>query len=348
MFDRGSFLTNRIARYAVEVWSTAVLDVPVCRLARCAWELDAGINFIDTADVYSQGESEVIVGKALANGRRDGVILATKFHFPMDVAFGQPGGDPNKRGNSRRWIFQEVDNSLRRLGTDWIDLYQVHRPDPDTAVEETLPALTDLQRAGKIRAFGSSTFPAHETVEAQWTARDRVLGRFVTEQPPYSILVRGIEADLLPVAQRYGMGVLPWSPLAGGWLTGLYRTGRPTPTSHRAELVSARYDLSDPDNQRKLHAAEALAVLADNTGLSLIHLALAFVLAHPAVTAPIIGPRTMDQLESQLDAVEVTLTSDVLDQIDDIVPPGVALARADTGYLPPALQNPSLRRRCTR
>jgi aryl-alcohol dehydrogenase-like predicted oxidoreductase len=240
-----------------------------------------------------------------------------------------------------------VENSLRRLDTDWIDLYQAHRPDPDTAIEETLSALTDLQRQGKIRAFGCSTFPAHEIVEAQWTARDRALGRFVTEQPPYSILVRAIEADLLPVAQGYGMGVLPWSPLAGGWLTGRYRKGRPAPTSHRAELVSAPYDLSDPDNQRKLEAAEALAVLAENAGLSLIHLALAFVLTHPAVTAPIIGPRTMEQLESQLGAVEVTLTTDVLDQIDEIVPPGVTLARADNGYLPPALQDPSLRRRRT-
>jgi aryl-alcohol dehydrogenase-like predicted oxidoreductase len=297
--------------------------------------------------VYSQGESEVIVGKALANGRRDEVVLATKVHFAMDAVMGQPGGDPNKRGNSRRWIIREVDNSLRRLDTDWIDLYQVHRPDPDTAVEETLSALTDLQRQGKIRAFGSSTFPAHETVEAQWTAHDRALGRFVTEQPPYSILVRGIEADLLPVVQRYGMGVLPWSPLAGGWLTGRYRKGHPAPTSLRAERLPARYDLSDPDNQRKLEAAEALAVLAENTGLSLIHMALAFVLAHPAVTAPIIGPRTMEQLESQLGAVDVTLSTDVLDQIDEIVPPGVTLAHADTGYLPPALQDPSLRRRCT-
>jgi aryl-alcohol dehydrogenase-like predicted oxidoreductase len=309
--------------------------------------LDAGINFIDTSDVYSHGESEVIVGKALANGRRDEVILATKFHFPMDVVRGQPGGDPNKRGNSRRWIFQAVEDSLRRFDTDWIDLYQAHRPDPDTAVEETLSALTDLQRQGKIRAFGSSTFPAHETVEAQWTARDQGLGRFVTEQPPYSILVRGIEADLLPVAQRYGMGVLSWSPLAGGWLTGRYRTGRPAPTSSRAERLPARYDLSDPDIQRKLEAAEALAVVAENAGLPLIHMALAFVLAHPAVTAPIIGPRTMDQLESQLGALEVTLSTDVLDQIDDIVPPGITLAHADAGYLPPALQDPSLRRRYT-
>jgi aryl-alcohol dehydrogenase-like predicted oxidoreductase len=309
--------------------------------------LDAGINFIDTADVYSQGESEVIVGKALANGRRDEVILATKVHFPMDVAMGQSGGDPNKRGNSRRWIVQEVENSLRRLDTDWIDLYQVHRPDPDTAVEETLSALTDLQRQGKIRAFGSSTFPAHEIVEAQWAARDRALGQFVTEQPPYSILMRGIEADVLPVAQGYGMGVLSWSPLAGGWLTGRYRKGRPAPTSTRAERLPARYDLSDPDNQRKLEAAEALAVLAENAGLSLIHLALAFVLTHPAVTAPIIGPRTMEQLESQLGAVDVTLSTDVLDAIDEIVPPGVTLARADNGYLPPALQDPFLRRRRT-
>jgi aryl-alcohol dehydrogenase-like predicted oxidoreductase len=309
--------------------------------------LDAGINFIDTADVYSQGESEIIVGKALADGRRDDVILATKFHGPMDVAMGRPGGDPNKRGNSRRWIIQEVENSLRRLGTDWIDLYQVHRPDRDTAVEETLSALTDLQRQGKIRAFGSSTFPAHEVVEAQWTARDRGLSPFVTEQPPYSILVRGIEADLLPVTQRYDMGVLPWSPLAGGWLTGRYRKGQQAPTSHRAERIPARYDLSDPDNQRKLEAADALAVLAENAGMSLVHMALAFVLQHPAVTAPIIGPRTMEQLESQLGAVDVTLTTDVLDQIDKIVPPGVTLARADSGYVPPALQDPILRRRRT-
>src|SRR5437763_7180662 len=265
----------------------------------------------------------------------------------MDVVMGQPGGDPNKRGNSRRWIIQEVDNCLRRLNTELIDLYQVLRPDPDTAVEETLSTLTDLQRQGKIRAFGSSTFPAEEIVEAQWTARDRALGRFVTEQPPYSILVRGVEADVLPVAQRYGMGVLSWSPLAGGWLTGRYRTGRPAPTSSRAERLPARYDLSAPDNQRKLEAAEALAVLADDAGLSLIHLALAFVLAHPAVTAPIIGPRTMEQLESQLGAVAVTLDTDVLDQIDQIVSPGVTLARADTGYLPPALQDPCRRSRRT-
>ena len=206
--------------------------------------LDAGINFIDTADVYSQGESEVIVGKALAGGRRDDVILATKFHGPMDVPMGQPGGDPNQRGNSRRWIIQEVENSLRRLGTDWIDLYQVHRPEPDTDVEETLSALTDLQRQGKIRAFGSSTFPAHEIVEAQWIGERRALGRFVTEQPPYSILVRGIEADLLPVAEQYGMGVLPWSPLAGGWLTG--RTARARTSRRRTAPTACRPATTSP------------------------------------------------------------------------------------------------------
>jgi aryl-alcohol dehydrogenase-like predicted oxidoreductase len=309
--------------------------------------LDAGINFIDTADVYSQGESEVIVGTALA-GRRDDVILATKFHGQMGVPVDAPMGtlgDPNQRGNSRRWIVREVENSLRRLDTDWIDLYQVHRPDAGTDHEETLAALTDLRQQGKIRAFGTSTYPAHEVVEAQWTAERRGLGRFMTEQPPYSILVRGIEADLLPVTQRYGMGVLPWSPLAGGWLTGRYRKGEDVPQTHRARRIPGRYDLSDPGNQRKLDAAEDLAVLAEEAGLSLVHLALAFVLAHPAVTAPIIGPRTMEQLDTQLGAADLTLPADVLDRIDEIVPPGVTLARADAGYVAPAVSNSALRRR---
>ncbi|MEO7351188.1 MAG: aldo/keto reductase, partial [Marmoricola sp.] len=306
--------------------------------------LDAGINFLDTADVYSQGESEEIVGKAL-KGRRDDIVVATKFHGPMDVPMGEPGGDPNKRGNSRRWIVSEVENSLQRLGTDWIDLYQVHRPERETDVEETLSALTDLQRQGKIRAFGSSTFPAHQVVEAQWVAERRGLGRFVTEQPPYSILVRGIEADLLPVTEQFDMGVIPWSPLAGGWLTGRYRTGKPVPESNRAKRMPARYDLDDPANQAKLEAADSLAELAEDSGMSLVHLALAFVLQHPAVTAPIIGPRTMEQLESQLGAADVTLGSDVLDRIDEIVPPGVTLSRADAGYVSPAVQEPFLRRR---
>jgi len=308
--------------------------------------IDRGINFIDTADVYSQGESEEIVGKALAGGRRDDVILATKVHAQMGVQSGEQG-DPNKRGNSRRWIIREVENSLRRLQTDWIDLYQVHRPDPATDVEETLGALTDLQRQGKIRVFGSSTYPANEIVEAQWVAERRGLGRFMTEQPPYSILVRGIEADVLPTAEKYGMGVIPWSPLAGGWLTGRYRKGEDVPTSHRAQRLPGRYDLSNPGNRAKLDAAEELALLAEDAGLSLVHLALAFTLAHPAVTAPIIGPRTMEQLESQLGAVDVTLSDDVLDRVDKIVPPGTTLNRDDSGYQPPALREPSLRRRRT-
>src|SRR5215213_9542432 len=209
--------------------------------------LDAGINFIDTADVYSRGESEQIVGKALAGGRRDDVVLATKVHGTM-------GDDPNEFGNSRRWIVREVENSLRRLGTDWIDLYQIHRPEMDTDIDETLGALTDLVRAGKIRYFGSSTFPASQIVEAQWVARDRGRERFKTEQPPYSTLVRGIEADVLPTAQRHGMGVIPWSPLAGGWLSGRYRRGAELPTSTRADRLPHRYDMSLPGNKRKFEA----------------------------------------------------------------------------------------------
>jgi aryl-alcohol dehydrogenase-like predicted oxidoreductase len=300
--------------------------------------LDAGVNFLDTADVYAAGESEEIVGKALQGGRRDDVILATKVH-------GEMGEDPNQRGNSRRWIVRAVEDSLRRLGTDWIDLYQIHRPEPDTDIDETLGALTDLVRSGKVRYVGSSTFPAHEIVEAQWTAERRGRERFVTEQPPYSLLVRGIERDVLPVAERYGLGVLPWSPLAGGWLTGRYRIGQAVPESSRAARIPRRFDLSLPENQRKLEAADALAQLAEEAGLSLVHLALAFVLRHPAVTSPIIGPRTMEQLESQLGAVDVVLSTDVLDRIDEIVPPGVALNPVDTGYDPPSLADPARRRR---
>ncbi|HEU4658434.1 MAG TPA: aldo/keto reductase [Capillimicrobium sp.] len=299
--------------------------------------LDAGINFIDTADVYSRGESEEIVGKALRGGRRDGVFLATKVHGSM-------GDDPNERGNSRRWIVREVEASLRRLGTDRIDLYQIHRPEPDTDVEETLSALTDLVRAGKVLYLGSSTFPASQIVEAQWVARDRRLERFVCEQPPYSMLVRGIEADVLPTARRHGMAVIPWSPLAGGWLSGRWRKDREPPPSTRAQRLPQRYDLSEPANQRKLDAADALARLADEAGMSLIHLALAFVIRHPAVTSAIIGPRTMEQLESQLGAADVRLDDALLDRIDEIVPPGTNVNPADAGWQNPDLQ-PAARRR---
>lgn len=299
--------------------------------------LDAGINFVDTADVYSAGGSEVIVGKAL-KGRRDGVVLATKVH-------GNMGKDPNQFGNSRRWIIQECEESLRRLGTDWIDLYQIHRPEPDCDIDETLGALTDLVRAGKVRYLGSSTFPPSAIVEAQWTAERRGRERFVCEQPPYSLLVRGVEDEVLPVCQRYGMGVIPWSPLAGGWLSGGFRKGREVPTSRRAQMVPARYDMSLPANQQKLEAVEALAQLAEASGMSLIHLALSFVIRHPTVTAAIIGPRTMEQLESQLGAADVELSADVLDAIDGIVPPGTNVSRADRGWDPPWLADASQRRR---
>jgi aryl-alcohol dehydrogenase-like predicted oxidoreductase len=299
--------------------------------------LDAGVNFIDTADVYSRGESEEIVGKALAGGRREHVVLATKIHAPM-------GDDPNQRGNSRRWIAQEVEASLKRLGTDWIDLYQIHRPEQDTDIDETLGALTDLVRQGKVRYIGSSTFPASQIVEAQWVARDRGRERFVCEQPPYSMLVRGVEEDVLPTTLRHGMGVIPWSPLAGGWLSGRWRKGAEPPPSTRAQRLPARYDLDNPANQRKLEAADALGALADEAGLPLIHLALAFVIRHPAVTAAIIGPRTMEQLESQLGAAEVALDDAILDRIDEIVGPGTNVNPADGGWQNPALE-PAARRR---
>jgi aryl-alcohol dehydrogenase-like predicted oxidoreductase len=299
--------------------------------------LDAGINFIDTADVYSRGESEEIVAKALSGGKRDNVILATKVHGTM-------GDDVNEYGNSRRWIMREVENSLRRLGTDWIDLYQIHRPEPDTDIDETLGALTDLVRAGKVRAIGSSTFPAAAIVEAQWVAERRGRERFVCEQPPYSLLVRSVEADVLPVCKRYGMGVIPWSPLAGGWLSGRWREGQEAPTSSRQQRLPQRFDLSIPGNQRKLDAADALAQLADEAGMTLIEMALAFVINHPAVTAAIIGPRTMEQLESQLPAADVTLSADVLDRIDGIVPPGTNLNPADAGWQNPALATAARRR----
>lgn len=297
--------------------------------------LDAGINFVDTADVYSGGESEEIVGKALA-GRRDEVVLASKVHFDM--------GGPNRRGNSRRWIVAEVENSLRRLNTDWIDLYQIHRPDPATDVDETLGALTDLVRAGKIRYFGSSTFPAHEIVEAQWVAERRGRERFVCEQPPYSMLARGIEADVLPTCARYGMGVISWGPLGGGWLSGRWRKGQEAPSSTRKERLPQRFDLSLPGNQRKLDAVEALALLAEETGIPLVELAIAWVIRHPSITAAIIGPRTMEHLESQLPAAERRLDDAVLDRIDEIVPPGTTLNPADRGYEPPSLAAAARRR----
>jgi aryl-alcohol dehydrogenase-like predicted oxidoreductase len=299
--------------------------------------VDAGINFIDTADVYSSGESEVIVGKALAEIGRDDIVLATKVH-------GQMGRDRNAQGNSRRWIIAECENSLKRLGTDYIDLYQIHRPEPDTDIDETLGALTDLVRSGKIRYAGSSTFPASQVVEAQWVAERRGRERFVTEQPPYSILTRGIEAELLPVCGRYGMGVLSWSPLAGGWLSGRFGRGKDN-TSRRAERIPARYDLGLPGNQQKVEIVTALDEIADASGMSLVDLAIGFVLAHPQVTCPIVGPRTMEQLEPLIPAADIRLSSEVLDRIDELVAPGTNLNAADGGWDPPSVKQADLRRR---
>jgi aryl-alcohol dehydrogenase-like predicted oxidoreductase len=299
--------------------------------------VDAGVNFIDTADVYSAGESETIVGEALAEIGRGDIVLATKVHGPMSR-------DRNSRGNSRRWIITECDNSLKRLGVEYIDLYQIHRPEPDTDIDETLGALTDLVRAGKVRYIGCSTFPAHQIVESQWVAERRSRERFVTEQPPYSILARGIEADVLPVCEKYSMGVLSWSPLAGGWLSGSFGKGMDN-TSRRAERIPARYDMKLPENQLKLEIVTSLAELAGQGGLTILELALGFVLAHPAVTSPIIGPRTMEHLDSLLEASDKRLDADMLDKIDELVPPGTNLNSADGGWVPPSIERAALRRR---
>ncbi|GAB3836630.1 aldo/keto reductase [Micromonospora andamanensis] len=298
--------------------------------------LTAGINLIDTADAYSGGQSEEMVGKAIA-GRREDIVLATKVALPM-------GDNPNARGSSRRWLVTELDNSLRRLGVDHVDIYQIHRWDPATSDEETLSALTDLQRTGKIRYFGSSTFPAYRIVEAQWAARTHHLGRYVTEQPAYSILQRGVESHVLPVTEQYGLGVLVWSPLASGWLSGAVRQGKEVTTS-RSTMMPARFDTAIPANRAKLEAVEQLAKVADEAGLTMIQLALGFVTAHPAVTAALIGPRTLEHLDSQLAAADTILSADVLDAVDAIVAPGVDLAPAEKNDTPPALLDASLRRR---
>ncbi|MGY6502129.1 MAG: aldo/keto reductase [Acidimicrobiales bacterium] len=299
--------------------------------------LDAGINFVDCADVYAFGESEEIVGRAIA-GRRDEIVLATKFHNGM-------GDDPNMRGNSRRWIRTAVEDSLRRLGTDRIDLYQVHRPDPGTDIDETLGALSDLVREGKVLAIGTSTFPAEDLVDAAWVARTRGRELFRTEQPPYSILTRGIEAHVLPVVERLGMTAVVWSPLNGGWLTGKYRRGVDAPADSRAATNPDHFDHGGPLHDAKLDAVEALITLADEAGISLTHMALAFTVRHPAVTSAIIGPRTLDQLTDQLGAADLDLDDDVLDRIDQIVAPGTTINPADAGWVQPVLSDVRARRR---
>jgi aryl-alcohol dehydrogenase-like predicted oxidoreductase len=292
--------------------------------------LDEGINFIDTADAYSNGESEEIVGKAL-KGRRDSVVLATKLSMPM-------GDDPNEQGNSRRWIMTAVDNSLRRLQTDYIDLYQIHRPDPTTDIEVTLSALSDLIHIGKVRAIGSSKMPASDIVEAQGVSQRRGLERFRTEQPAYSILNRGIETEVLPVAERYGMGILVWSPLAQGLLTGRVRKGQPTDL-RRAKLFKHMSD------EHRIDTVERIVPIAEEAGIKLTHLAMAFAIAHPGVTSAIIGPRTMEQLDDLLAGAELILSDELLDEIDAIVPPGIDVGRLDMAYNPPAIKIASLRRR---
>jgi aryl-alcohol dehydrogenase-like predicted oxidoreductase len=298
--------------------------------------LEGGINLIDTADMYSNGESEEMVGKAIG-GRRDDIVLATKGYMPM-------GDERNHQGSSRRWLVTALEASLRRLGVDHVDLYQVHRWDPRTSDEETLSALTDLQRAGKIRYFGSSTFPAYRLVQAQWAARDNHLSRYVTEQPSYSILQRGIETHVLPVTEQYGLGVLAWSPLAAGWLSGAVREGQEA-TTNRAKVMPQRFDTAIPANRARLDAVERLAKVADQAALTMIQLALGFVTAHPAVTSAIIGPRTLDHLHASLDAADTVLSADLLNAIDEIVAPGTDLAPHEKYDTPPSLLDRSLRRR---
>lgn len=301
--------------------------------------LDAGINFIDTADVYSAGESEEIVAKALA-GRRDRVVIATKFFGPMG------GEDPNMRGGSRRWILEEVENSLRRLGTDYIDLYQIHRPDDVADLDETLGALSDLVHQGKVRYLGHSTWPAERIVEAQWVSERRNRERFVCEQPPYSLLMRGIERAVLPTCQKYGIGVIPWSPLAGGLLTGRHRKGQPPPADSRMARGFGAQQQSERAKQaheHRLDIVEELLTLAKSAGMSLTHLAHAFVLEHPAVTSAIIGPRTMEQLDDALAGVDVRLDEATLDAIDKIVRPGADVSAGEPWH-PPGLTKENRRR----
>ncbi|MFF7309798.1 aldo/keto reductase [Streptomyces sp. NPDC008137] len=334
-----------LGRTGVQVSSLALGAMNFGRIGRTTQDeatalvdaaLEAGINLIDTADRYSGGESEEMVGKAIA-GRREDIVLATKASMPMS-------DERNHQGASRRWLVTALESSLRRLGVDHVDLFQIHRWDPRTGDEETLSALTDLQRAGKIRYFGSSTFPAYRIVQAQWAARERQLSPYVTEQPGYSVLQRGIETHVLPVTQEYGLGVLVWSPLASGWLTGAVREGRDI-TTNRSTFMPERFDTSLPANRARLDAVEQLAGVADQAGLTMIQLALGFVTAHPGVTSALIGPRTPDHLTAQLAAADTVLTADVLDAIDAIVPPGTDLAPHEKHDTPPALLDPSLRRR---
>lgn len=278
--------------------------------------LDAGINFLDTANVYSIGKSEEATGAALKrNGKRDRVILATKVH-------GKMGEDINAMGNTRRHIIEQCEASLRRLQTDYIDLYQIHRPDPHIPIDETLRALDDLVRSGKVRYLGTSTYAAWQLVESLWVSKDLGLNRFVCEQPPYNILDRRIERELIPMAQTYGFGIIPWSPLAGGLLTGKYHRGEPPPADSRFGQME-----SNPMQRRRwtegvFAAIEELTPIAEAKGVSLSQLAIAWCMSRPGVTSAIIGPRTMEQLEDNLKAEAITLTEEENRAIDHVVRPG--------------------------
>jgi aryl-alcohol dehydrogenase-like predicted oxidoreductase len=296
--------------------------------------LDEGINFIDTANRYAMGESEEIVGRAL-EGRREEAVVATKVFMPG------PGGVLD-RGTSRRHVFLQVEESLRRLRTDWIDLYQIHRRDPDTPLEETLGALDDLVHQGKVRYIGVSTgtlaesraihFPAWRMVESLWISDRRRLERFVSTQPPYSIFTREAERAIFPVCREHGFGAIVWSPIEGGWLSGRYRKGRPLPAESRATndtefgaFVASQFDLSTERSQRRLDAVEVLVGLAEELGVSLARYATAWTLQHPAVTSAIIGPRVREHLDDTLRAVDVRIPPEHQARIDALVSPGTNL-----------------------
>ncbi len=283
--------------------------------------LDAGINFLDTANVYSRGRSEEVTGEALKrNGKRDKIVLATKVHGRMD------DDDPNAWGNQRRHIIEQCDASLRRLQTDYIDLYQIHRPQPNIPIDETLRALDDLIRAGKVRYIGTSTFAAWQLLESVWVAKELGLNRFVCEQPPYNLLDRRIERELLPMARTYGVGIIPWSPLAGGLLTGKYRRGAPEPPDSRYTDVKDRPWMQRRKTEGVYDVVEAIEPLAEEKDCTLSQLALAWCARQPGVTSPIIGPRTMEQLEDNLGTLDVTLTDNDYEKIDELVPPGSMFA----------------------
>lgn len=317
----------RVSRFGLGTMSLLTSQSPAEAANLVHQALDAGINLIDTADVYDNGAVEEALGLAL-RGRRDKVVLATKLGLPMN-------GDSQRSGGSRRWIVTAVEDSLRRLGTDYIDLYQLHRPDPKTPIEETVAAFDELVQAGKIRFAGSSVFPAELIVQAQWAAEKLGAAPFVSEQAPYSIFVRGIERAVLPVCRQYGIGTLVWSPLNGGWLTGKYQRGKPVPGDSRA---ASGNPFVRADDERKLERVEALSGLADAAGLSLSQMSLAWVLEHPAVTSVLLGPRTPEQLEQLLTADGVVLSPDLLDAIDEVVAPGENVDPRNAGWVPPSLQ----------